>query len=129
MASPGIVVDTCIVIDFLRSKDKHATKLWSLMESYSCVISSITLFEPAAGAKSDAHRSDIAKLRRWLEVVPFDDQCAQKAAGVYQVLKPRNELPEFRDLFIACSALAHSFPLATENLKHFWNIPGIELIQ
>ena len=129
MAGTGIIVDTSILIEFLRAKDKPATVFWDLMGKHACCISSVTLFELAAGARSEHHKADIIKLKRWTEIISFGQQCAGKAAELYQLLKPKNELPEFRDLFIAATALARNLPLATSNRKHFRNIPDLQLVQ
>jgi len=49
------------------------------------------------------------------------------AAEVYHDLRKRNKMIEFRDLFIAATAIAHDLPVLTLNKKHFERIKGIEI--
>jgi len=47
-----MVIDTSIVIEHLRAKDKSATTLFNLPEEEDLFISTVTLFELYSGATS-----------------------------------------------------------------------------
>lgn len=59
MEGSGMVVDTCIFIDFLRAKDKTTTALFQIPDSTQIYISSVTLYELLMGAYSPDKVNDI----------------------------------------------------------------------
>lgn len=121
----NILIDTSVIIDFLRKKDKPNTVLWRLKAAHDCFVSSITVFELMAGADSPEKRVEVHRLLRWITPLPLDAGVARIAARFHQDLRKRNELIEFRDLFIAASAYVHGYPLATFNTKHFSRLSQI----
>ncbi len=42
MADRGILIDTSVIIDFLRKKNKQNSILWKLKEKHDCFMSAIT---------------------------------------------------------------------------------------
>ncbi len=52
MAPANVLIDTSVVIDFLRKKDKRKTLLWRIRAENQCHLSVITLFELYAGANT-----------------------------------------------------------------------------
>lgn len=128
MDNRDILVDTSVIIDFLRKKNKRKAMLWNLKTSYNCFMSVITVFELLAGATTEQKLADIHKIIKWIETFPFDSKMAEISARFYQDLKHRNEEIEFRDIFIAATALYHNYPLATLNTKHFSRITEIVLL-
>jgi len=122
-----MVIDTSLFIEFLRSKQKENTKLYNLPDNTSYYLSSVTLFELFMGATSPEKEKDIHTLTDELNVLPFDNEVALKAGQIYQELRKKNQLIEFRDIFIAATCLVHELPLATLNKKHFERIEGLML--
>ena len=59
--------------------------------------------------------------------LPFAKAVAEKAAIIYQELKKENKVIEFRDIFIAATALVHDMPVLTSNKKHFTRVKGLKL--
>jgi len=109
MENIRILADTSVIIDFLRKNKKE--KLWEIQESFTCFMSSITLFELLSGAKTDRHLEDIDKITKWIESIEFDDEIATVAALMLRNLKERNQIIDYRDIFIAATArvLTESF--------------------
>lgn len=122
-----MVVDTSIFIEFLRTTDKKRTTLARLPDAVNHSLSTVTLFELLMGAKTKDHKKDIAILVEEVNVLPFDETIAQKAAEIYLQLRSTNQLIDFRDIFIAATAVVHKLPLATLNIKHFSRIDGLVL--
>ena len=91
-------------------------------------MSAVTLFELQAGAKTETHQQDIAKLQKWTTVLDFDASCAEVAGNIFQELKNRNSIIEFRDIFIAATAIVHQLEIATLNQNHFARIDEIQLL-
>ncbi len=128
MDNRDILVDTSVIIDFLRKKDKKRSHLWRIKElDFNCLISTITAFELYAGAVSDIHKRDLQNLIKWMTVLPFTLQTAQISGDIYRELKVRNELIEFRDIFIGATAVELAVPVLTLNEKHFKRIKGVDL--
>lgn len=127
MADDTILVDTSVLIEFLRSKDKPNTLLWKLKEKFSCCASSITLFEIYCGATTVLHLNDLERLFRWIDIKAFDNNIAILASQIFKELKSKNKLIEYRDIFIAANAIHFGIPLATLNTKHFERISILKL--
>ena len=108
MADTRILIDTSIIIDFLRKKKKERSILWKIKETSICVMSSITLFELLSGAKHERHFEDIQTISKWIESIYLDDDIAEISASIFRNLKERNQIIEFRDIFIAATAKCHN---------------------
>ncbi|RLA72077.1 MAG: hypothetical protein DRG30_07780 [Epsilonproteobacteria bacterium] len=59
MEDSRILVDTSVIIDYLRKQNKKSTKFWKLMSEYECTISTVTLYELYSGAKKDTQKEDV----------------------------------------------------------------------
>jgi predicted nucleic acid-binding protein len=98
-------------------------------KSMSVFISTVTLFELQCGStKTKQHTEDIHRLRKWIETIPFDENISEISAIIFQYLRAKNQLIEFRDFFIAATALSQNFLLATFNLNHFIRIQSLRLL-
>jgi predicted nucleic acid-binding protein len=120
------LVDTSVIIDFLRKKAK--SWLWKIKENYTCFMSSITLLELLSGAKKDRHFEDVDKITKWIESIDFNDEIATIAASILRNLKEQNQIIDYRDIFIAATAKHHHLTMATLNISHFERIEGITLL-
>lgn len=122
-----MVVDTGIFIDYLRSKDKTKTILQNLPDDAELYVSSITLYELYMGATSPQKWIDVKTLTDDIPVLPFTKTISEKAAIIFQELKKGNRIIEFRDIFIAATAMVHDLPVLTRNKKHFLRVKGLKL--
>lgn len=129
MANNRVLTDTSVIIDFLRKTNKEKSALWGIKEENECFMSSITLFELQCGIKTEKHSEDIEKLRKWIITVPFDNEIAEISSIIYQDLKKDKKLIEFRDIFIAATAIDMNFCVATLNTNHFARIKDIFLLK
>lgn len=124
-----MVIDSSIIIAFLRATNKKQTDLFKLKEKGETLhISSVTTFELYNGAKDDSKRADLNTLLQPFVNLSFDENVAIEAASIYLELKKSNQLIEFRDIFIAATAIVHKLPISTLNRKHFERIKGLRLI-
>ncbi len=87
MAGKRILVDTSIIIAFLRSKDKSRTIFWKLVNDSECCVSSITFFELYAGATSQEKLSDLELLFNFLEASDFMQYAAKTAVEYRELFK------------------------------------------
>lgn len=124
-----ILLDSSILIDFFRKKDKTKTTFFRLIDIYqSFAISSVTLYEIGIGAKSDDQKFWDNLFRNFI-VLPFDGNAAKTAIKIRSDLKRLKFNLDFADLQIASIAISQDIPLSTLNLKHFEQVPGLKLIE
>lgn len=123
-----VVVDTCLLIEYFRAKDKSATRLFRLIRDGRCIgLSTVVLFEILAGA-------DIVQRDFWREFLrhavrlSFDERVAEIAADIFRALRQKGVRLESSDVFIAATAIANNLPLATHNRTHFEKIDGLTLL-
>lgn len=124
-----MVVDTGVFIDYLRSNDKTKTILQGLPENSELYISSVTLYELYMGATNQRKWLDVKLLTEDIPVLPFTKSIAERAALTYQELRKENKIIEFRDIFIAATAITHDMPVLTRNKKHFTRVKGLKLLE
>lgn len=122
-----MVVDSGIFIDYLRSKDKTKTILQNLPDDAELYVSSVTLYELYMGTTSPQKWIDVKTLTDDIPVLPFTKTISEKAAIIFQELKKGNKIIEFRDIFIAATAIVHDLPVLTRNKKHFTRVKGLKL--
>jgi len=128
LANSKLLIDTSVIIDFLRKKDKRKSKFWRYINKYDCYISIITHFELFCGANTKLKRAELEKLLNFLTVINFNTDISFQASNIFTSLKKQNKLIEFRDIFIASTAMSLKIPLATLNKKHFDRVKGIKLL-
>lgn len=118
-----MLLDTCIVIDYLRQKPGAITYL----EDMNTVpgITTATVAELYAGVRGDKERELIGALVSSFEVYTLDAGIAREAGVILQKYKPAHGL-DLIDAMIAATALTHSLGLATQNLKHFPMFPALK---
>jgi tRNA(fMet)-specific endonuclease VapC len=126
MAASELLIDTSILIDYLRKSQKHLTIFYQLSSQFDYSISSITHFEFMVGSTSN-NRPFMEQLLQELPVLPFDVDCANQAATIFQDLKSQNQLLPMADILIAATAIAYDMPLLTLNRKHFERIKPLKL--
>lgn len=123
-----MVVDTSIFIEYLRKTDKSKTILASLPNETSLFVSAVTVYELLMGATNTQKRDDVEILLQGIPVLPFSEEVSLKAAEIYHSLRRRNLVIEFRDIFIAATAMIFQLPIKTLNLEHFQRIESLEVI-
>lgn len=128
MGNSNILIDTSIIIDYLRKQNKKSTEFWRLINQYECAISTVTLYELYSGVRNDKQKDEVALITSFLTILSFDATQAKEASKIFKTLKQENKLIEFRDIFIASCAICKNIPLATLNKKHFERIENIELL-
>lgn len=123
----NILIDTDIVIEYLRSKDKSATEMIKLMQEHDLFLSAISEFELYLGAKTARHQNDLDLLFSEVEVIPFDYGCGKIAARIWKDTHSRHQHIEIKDIFIASIAISNDVWLQTFNTKHFRGIQGLKI--
>ena len=127
-----VVVDTDLVIDFLRGKGAGSVLIPQLLAHGSFALSAVTAFELRVGADFIARGETIAPLLR-RPPIAFDVASAlaggQVAAELTAAELTAAGLPiGMADCMQAGICLRYDLPLATRNRKHFERISGLRLL-
>jgi predicted nucleic acid-binding protein len=123
-----ILIDTSVVIDHFRKKNKEKSLLYELSKVNTLFLSAISKFEFLVGTKN-SQISQTEKIIDGFYILSFNSNVAEIASSIAKKLKAKNKIIEFRDIFIAATAIANSMPLTTLNIKHFNRIDDLELIE
>jgi len=124
----AVVIDSCIFIEYFRSKNKENTLLSMFNEQRrKLYVSAVAQYEVLSGA----HEKDMDEWRRIFEnitVLPFDASTVSTARMIFRQLKQENKLIELGDILIAATAIVNDLPFATFNRNHFERIRGLYLV-
>ena len=125
----SILIDTDIVIDYLRSKQKSSTELIRLLEKHDIFLSSISEFELFLGARTQRHQTDLEMVFKEVEVMSFDFGCGRIAADIWRNRELTHQHIEIKDIFIASIAIYGDLWVRTFNEKNFKGIEGLKMWQ
>ena len=124
----AVVIDSCVFIDYFRSKNKENTLLTRLnQQQRKLYVSAVAKYEVLSGA----HERNLDEWQRIFEgitVLAFDEATVGTARDIFRQLKRENKLVELGDILIAATAIANDLPLATFNRNHFERIRDLRLI-
>jgi predicted nucleic acid-binding protein len=124
-----ILLDTSVLIEMFRAKDKTATFFYRLStDNNDFAISILTHYEILRGCNS-IQSIFWKNFLKNIKVIPFDLSSSNVAIEIYKLLKSQNQMIDLADLFIAATAIAHNLTLATLNLKHFSRIPNLHILK
>ena len=82
MDNSKLLIDTSIIIDHFRKKDKAKTQLILLYQKYLLHISSVTVFELYNGASNPEKVKDISLLLKNVKVIDFNSKIAIEASRI-----------------------------------------------
>jgi tRNA(fMet)-specific endonuclease VapC len=122
-----VVVDTDLVIDFLRGRGPGAHLTRRLVLERRLRVTAMTSFELRVGADFLARKDQILRLFR-SRTVPLDLASTLRAGEVASTLQASGTGIGFVDCLQAGICLRYGLPLATRNRKHFERVEGLQLI-
>lgn len=127
MEASKLVVDSNIIIYHLRSKKEGESILTRCLQRYHCYASFVSEYELYVGVKDQRQKQQLDTLFRLIDILEIGDHFG-RAAGLLERSLKRNRLTlSVKDLFIAVSCLQSDLPLMTTNVKHFQQIPGLQV--
>jgi len=128
VAEKSILLDTGILIEYFRNKEKSKSFLYRLsLKDFDFKVSSISQYEVLLGASKE-------QMNFWkeffdrVEVLSFTSDSAVVASGIYKELKFKNKLIDIADILIASVAVSNAIPLATLNFKHLTRIGALDIL-
>jgi predicted nucleic acid-binding protein len=114
--SRSILVDTDIVIDFLRGNKQAISYLKS--ESKLICFSAITVAEIYAGIKGKKEEVEVERLFSIFPVIAATNEIAREAGKYINAYRPSHSV-EIPDAIIAATCLLSDAELSTFNVKHY----------
>lgn len=111
-----LLIDTDVLIDYLREKAEAVSYLESLSELL--LISVITVAELYAGVRDGAERTKLDEFISAFEIVAVDQEISVKG-GLYRRDYMKSHNVGLADALIAATAEVHRARLVTLNGKHF----------
>lgn len=128
MENSVVCLDTSVLIDFYRNRDKSKSLLFRLTEKYPFfAVSAVTEYELCLGNSQEQNIFWDDFFSRVI-ILPFDSNAVKQSVNIYRQLKQQNKLIDMPDIMIAGTVLQNNMPLATLNRKHFERISGLEII-
>ena len=125
-------LDSCIIIEFLRSNKSVTKKIVDASTSGdTLVVCSVAYYEVMRGFdKMKPTRKQIKFEQLYSETEHFilDDKAATIAAEIYRYLSKRGQKIEDTDILIAAITLANDAVLMTDNVKHFERVPNLKVV-
>ncbi len=124
-----ISLDSSVLINHYRTKNKQLSFFYSLVQKYnSFIISVITEYEILIGSKQPLQIEFWKNVFTDFFIADYTSQINAIAIDISLHILPKGIQIEFKDLIIAATALHKKVPLATLNEKDFTNISGLSLI-
>lgn len=118
-----VIVDTSVLIDYLRRKDREKSMFATLRGNVEVIISFISVTELYSGKSSQGTegRKFIEEITAGIEVVYVDLNRSRQAGELR-----RNYQLSLGDCFIAQLATSYNLPIATLDKKAFSRVPGLK---
>ena len=123
-----ICLDSTILIDYFRQKDKTKSTFFELLKKAKLfAVSAVTEYEVLIGSNAE---QDVFwnSFFEQITVLPFDKVTNKTAVKIFRQMKSKNKLIAIPDILIGATAMTHKIPIATLNKKHFERIEGLEII-
>ena len=123
-------LDTDVIIDFLRNKPAVIEKI-KRISSIGISTTYLNVCELYKGVylagMPENEISAIGEFLKKIDILDLDERACNLYGRNFALLKRQgNQVQEF-DLLIACIAISHKQIMITRNIKHFSNIPDLEL--
>jgi tRNA(fMet)-specific endonuclease VapC len=123
-----VVVDTDLVIDFLRGAGDGVPLVRELIGDGRFRVTAITAFELRLGADFLPRGEEIMWMLR-ARTIPLDPPSAMRAGEVFATLTTKGTGIGMADCMLAGICLRHDLPLATRNSRHFERVEGLQLVE
>jgi len=121
-----LVVDTSVIIDFLRSNNKENTLLYMLAEEdlYVSIVTHTELYAGKSVWENSATRESLEKVLAGMSFVAVDKRISERAGHI----KSYSDI-SLIDALIAATALIDNMELITLNNKDFEKVKGLKIFK
>lgn len=128
MESRNVCVDTDVVIDYLRGRNKNQDILPAIIKKHEVYLSPVSVYELYYGGYYSGKLKPVDDVLTML--LPFDwtVEDSKKAAHLHALLSKAGETLNVKDVLIAGQCISRSVPLITRNVAHFKRINGLKVV-
>ncbi len=123
----GVLVDTCIWIEFFRNSRGISGKLQGFIEKNTAHTGGIILYELFQGVRSDKEKTLLEEVFKGISYVEMNPHTWINAARLSSTIRKKGVTLPPSDIFLAQLALEHDLSIFTID-DHFKFIPGVKLI-
>lgn len=122
-----LLLDTSVIIDFLRRKDKKDSLLKKISDQdlYISIVTHTELYSGKSVWESKIAKQELERLFSIFTILPLITEVSQDAGKI----KAYNHDRTILDCIIAATSIIHGLDLATLNIKDFKKIDGIKLFK
>ena len=124
--NPKVIADTCIWIEFFRTKSETSNRLKELIANNLVVGTGIILAELLQGIKTSKEQDIVINIFDTLEYIEITKKLWIESGNLASKLRSRGKTIPLSDIAIACCAREHQLHIFTID-KHFQDIPDIKL--
>jgi predicted nucleic acid-binding protein len=128
METHRVCVDTDIVIDYLRGKNKNQHILPALISKYAVYISPISVYELYYGGYYSNKLKPVDDVLAMMIPFSWTVEDSKRSAQLHASISKTGETLSVKDVLIAGLCLSRSVPLVTRNVLHFSRIKGLKVI-
>ena len=121
-----IVIDTSILIDYLRGGKAWEEFLSSANEDIELYLPTVVIFELFSGqsTREPKKEEEILNFLNQFQKIELNEDIAKRAGEIYRDTKVEIQVPDY---IVAASALEVNGAVLTLNTKHFRNINGVKI--
>ena len=122
-----LLLDTSIIIDFLRHKDKEETHLYKLSEEdlYMSIITHTELYAGKSVWEKKTARKELEELFSGIDILPLNQEISILAGQI----KAFHQNLTLLDCLIAATAVYFKLDLVTFNTKDFGVLKEVRLFK
>jgi predicted nucleic acid-binding protein len=125
MASPLIIIDTDILIDYSHGNEQAKSGLIELESKYRLAISVVTQLELMVGCNNKKEFTSLRKFLSDFQIIQITDIASQKAVELFENYRLTHGVL-IPDMLIAATALTLDVTLCSKNKKDFQFIEGLK---
>lgn len=122
-----LMLDTSVIIDFLRRKDKKESLFYQVSEEdlYISIISHTEIFAGKSIWENQEARNVLSEVFSGTKIIPLTEAVSEKAGYI----RAHNQSNSLIDSIIAATSITSDCKIVTLNKKDFEQIEGIEIYQ
>ncbi|MCG2692161.1 type II toxin-antitoxin system VapC family toxin [Microgenomates group bacterium] len=128
MNKQGVLLDTSVLIDFLRQKQKRNTWFYALAKQgqplAASIITHTELFAGVSVWEKSKARKELEAIFSGISLILLNQEVSILAGKI----RAKNKT-DLIDAIIAATAVSEKITLATLNPKHFKKISGLRLVK
>ena len=125
--NPKVIADTCIWIEFFRSKSEISDRLKNFIANNLVVGTGVILAELLQGVKTNREREIVIDIFNTLEYIEVTKEIWIESGNLSNKLRSRGQTIPLSDIVVACCAKKYHYHIYTID-KHFQDIPEIIVI-